>query len=187
MYKQITNYKIDIERLKTETVLLFENKDLFSDTFKTQLGLTYANEKSKNKYLDAVGSLDWDYENWDGEGNPPPRKDKVKEKDFVKIVPDLKGTYLYELLQDLQNKFHIGRTRLLLMEPKTCLTWHQDSTYRLHIPIITNDRCMMVWDNKTVHMPQGTLYWVDTTQPHTAFNGSFEKRIHLVTTVENKQ
>ena len=51
---------------------------------------------------------------------------------------------------------------------------------------ITNERCMMVWDNKTVHV-QGTLYWVDTTQPDTAFNGSFEQRIHPVTTVENKQ
>ena len=80
MYKQIINYNIDIERLKTETVLLFENRDLFSDVFKTQLGLTYANEESKNKYLDAVGSLDWDYEKWDGEGNPLPQRQSSRKR-----------------------------------------------------------------------------------------------------------
>ena len=62
MYKQIPNYNIDIERLKTETVLLLKNRDLFSDVFKTQLGLIMLTKRPQTKYLDAVGSLDWDYE-----------------------------------------------------------------------------------------------------------------------------
>lgn len=190
MYKKI-DLDLDLQKLQDEVSSLFSRKDLFIKYFGTQLGLTYENDDSVNKFSDAVGSLDYDYGKWTSEAMdagelPPAKTRKVTEKDFNKIVPDLKGMYIYDVLTELQKKFHIGRTRLMLSKPKTCLTWHNDSTYRLHIPIFTQQGCIMVWDNCTIHMPEGSCYWVDTTQWHTAFNGSLKDRIHLVATVESK-
>lgn len=154
-----------------------------------QIGLTYENENAKNKFHDGAGSLDYDYDNWSEEdalaGVPPPVSTrKLKESDFDKIVPELKGMYVYDLLLDLKKYYNVGRTRFMLMKSKNCLTWHVDSTPRMHIPVITNERCKMVWDDGTLTMEEGNLYWVDTRIPHTAFNGSYKDRIHLVMTVE---
>ena len=189
MYKKI-DFDIDIKKLQEESEKLF-SQGLTHPRVPTQIGLTYEDENCPNKFIDAVGSLDYDYMSDLGDptvtGQMPPRRErKVTEKDFNKIVPELVGTYLGDLLAQLIEQFDIGRTRLMLLKPKTCLTWHKDSTYRMHIPIITNEGCIMVWDNCTVHMPEGSLYWVNTTFPHTAFNGTFKDRIHLVSTIETK-
>lgn len=191
MYKQLNlDLDINIKQLQKEVLDLYSNKDILTGEFENQIGLTYENNNCKNKFADGVGSLDLDYENWTEEerraGEPPkPRTRKVAEHDFNKIVPELKGLYLYEILEHLQHKFNIGRTKLMLSKSKTCLTWHSDSTYRIHIPIFTQEGCIMVWENCTIHMPEGSLYWADTTKLHTAFNGSFKERIHLVATVQN--
>lgn len=191
MYKKLNvELDINIKQLQKEVLELYSNKDILTKDLENQVGLTYEDNNCKNKFSDAVGSLDWDYSNWTKKQKragelPPLRTRKVTEKDFNKIVPELKGLYLYEILEHLQRKFNIGRTRLMLSKPKTCLTWHKDSTYRIHLPIFTQEGCIMVWENCTLHMPQGSLYWADTTKLHTAFNGSFKERIHLVATVQN--
>jgi hypothetical protein len=191
MYKQLNlDLDINIKQLQKEVLDLYSNKDIFTKVFEYQLGLTYEDDNCKNKFADGAGSLALDYINQTEEEHragirPPPRTRKVAEQDFNKIVPELKGLYLYEILEQLQHKFNIGRTRLMLSKPKTCLTWHNDSTYRIHIPIFTQEGCIMVWENCTIHMPEGSLYWADTTKLHTAFNGSFKERIHLVATVQN--
>lgn len=191
MYKKLNfDLNIDTKQLQKEVLELYSNKDILTRGFEHQIGLTYEKDDCKNKFSDAVGSLDWDYSRWTEEQRrtgeyPPPRTRKVAEQDFNKIVPELNGLYLYEVLKHLQYKFNIGRTRLMLSKPKTCLSWHHDSTYRIHIPIFTQEGCIMVWENCTIHMPEGSLYWADTTKLHTAFNGSFKERIHLVATVQN--
>ncbi len=190
-YKKLDQpFEIDIKSLQSD----FENISKMElaqlpFTYYRQIGLTYENENSKNKFHDAAGSLDLDYENWTIEDansgkKPPLSTRKLKESDFNKIVPYIKGMYTYELLENLKKHYNIGRTRFMLMKTKTCLTWHIDSTPRLHIPVFTNDRCKMVWDDGTLTMEDGNLYWVNTTIPHTAFNGGYVDRIHLVMTVE---
>ena len=67
------------------------------------------------------------------------------------------------------------------MKPKTCYTYHKDYTKRIHIPIITNEKCMFIIDDEVVRFPaDGDYYLVDTTKMHTAINASFEDRIHIV-------
>jgi len=191
MYKIInTPFKIDLPQLLVEVDILLKNEQVqMCMKNYQQIGLTYANEKCNNKFYDAVGSLDLDYDARSIEdekaGIPPhPKKTKYSEHDFNKIVPDIKGLYIYELLTVLKEHYDVGRTRLMFMESKKCLTWHTDSTPRMHIPIVTHESCKMVWENQTLHMPAGNLFWVDTRKPHTAFNGSYSQRIHLVTTVK---
>lgn len=85
--------------------------------------------------------------------------------------------YINSIISELK----LVRTRLMRMKPKTCLTYHQDPTKRLHIPLITNDKCFFIVDKKVIQLPaDGNYYILDTTKPHTALNASLEKRLHIV-------
>jgi len=73
------------------------------------------------------------------------------------------------------------RTRLMKMKPKTCYTYHRDPSKRIHIPIITNEKCMFIIDDEVIRYPaDGNYYVVDTTKWHTAINASLEERIHII-------
>ena len=73
------------------------------------------------------------------------------------------------------------RTRVMRMKPKTCYTYHQDPTKRLHVPVVTNDKCFLVVDDEVVRCPEiGKPYVIDTTKLHTAVNASTETRVHIV-------
>ena len=36
----------------------------------------------------------------------------------------------------------------MMMNWKSCLTYHHDETPRIHLPLITNDGCFMIIDGK---------------------------------------
>jgi hypothetical protein len=73
------------------------------------------------------------------------------------------------------------RTRIMKMKPKTCYSYHQDPTQRIHIPIHTNENCFMVIEDKCYWYPaDGNYYLADTTKKHTFVNASREERIHIV-------
>lgn len=73
------------------------------------------------------------------------------------------------------------RTRIMKMKPKTCYSYHQDPTQRIHIPLITNENCFMVIEDRCYWYPaDGKYYLVDTTKKHTFVNASHEERIHIV-------
>ena len=98
-----------------------------------------------------------------------------KEKDF--IVPLFDMPYTNSIIKDLG----MYRTRVMRMHSKTCYSYHQDTTMRIHIPLITNDKCFIVIDDEVIRYPaDGNHYVVDTTKMHTAVNASWEERIHIV-------
>ena len=73
------------------------------------------------------------------------------------------------------------RTRVLILKPKVCYSIHRDPFKRIHIPIITNEKCWLIVDKEIMHLPaDGNYYKIDTTKQHTALNGSTEDRIHIV-------
>jgi hypothetical protein len=184
---KILNFnKVDIAQLQKESNMLFDTPGVVHELFRHQIGLTFMDDNCQNKFQDGVGSLDWDYSKWNHETEKnPPRSDRnATEKDFSKIVPEIKNMYLGEIIKNLQTTYNVGRARLMRLTSKTCLTWHYDSTPRIHLPIITNDKCFMVWENYTKHLEEGILYQVNTKIPHTAMNASFEERIHIVATVD---
>lgn len=98
-----------------------------------------------------------------------------KEKDF--IVPLFDMPYTNSIIKDLG----MYRTRVMRMHSKTCYSYHQDPTQRIHIPLITNDKCFMIIDDEIIrYSADGNYYIMDTTKMHTAVNASFEERIHIV-------
>ena len=105
----------------------------------------------------------------------------LKEEDFTQFIKEITHTYFYEVYNTLSTVYNIGRVRIMNMKPKTSLTLHSDFQKRIHIPIITNEKCKLVVNNTVYHIPaDGYAYIVDTTQEHTAFNASTNERTHLL-------
>ncbi|MEE8505951.1 MAG: aspartyl/asparaginyl beta-hydroxylase domain-containing protein [Kiloniellales bacterium] len=107
----------------------------------------------------------------------------VRERDFTRINPEFRGTAIEELLDKLP--FPFGRTRLMRMVKKSCLSIHWDTSLRYHYAVITNPACYLVHMEDDIgrfhHVPaDGYLYEMDARLTHTAINASREARIHLV-------
>lgn len=98
------------------------------------------------------------------------------EQDFKEFLfPKLE--YTNSILKEL----NMTRTRVMNMAPKTCYSYHQDPSKRVHIPLITNEKCFFVVADEVIRLPaDGNYYVIDTTKMHTFVNASFEHRIHIV-------
>lgn len=86
-----------------------------------------------------------------------------KDHDFLFDLP-----YASVLLDHL----NMLNTRIMTLRGKECYTWHRDKTPRIHIPIITNENCLFVLEDRSFTLPQGSAYLIDTTKMHTALNGN---------------
>ena len=108
----------------------------------------------------------------------------VQEEEFSIFNEDLKYTYFQTVYNEISKHFNIARLRVMLLKEKSCLSWHRDVDRRLHIPIVTNDKCRFVVEDNAFFLPaDGSMYVIDTTKYHTVFNGSNEIRIHLVASI----
>jgi hypothetical protein len=85
------------------------------------------------------------------------------------------------IFETVISKYKITRTRLMWLKPFSCYSMHRDDSVRLHIPLITNDKCFFVFKEDGLHnMEIGKVYWVDTLKEHSAMNCSSEWRLHLL-------
>lgn len=109
--------------------------------------------------------------------------DGVGEAAYSEITEPFIGTAFEQFLKDLP--FAYGRTRLMRMRPKSCLSIHADPTRRYHMALITNPGCYIVGvsgENGSFHQipADGTLYEMDAHRTHTAINSGNKDRFHLV-------
>lgn len=107
----------------------------------------------------------------------------VRERDFRVVNPEFRGTAIEALLAKLP--FEYGRTRIMRLPKKSCLSIHWDTSLRYHYAVVTNPACYLVFLDGDVghfrHIPaDGWLYETDTRLTHTAINASREARVHLV-------
>ena len=107
----------------------------------------------------------------------------VRERDFTVINPEFRGTVIEALLERLP--FAFGRTRIMRMPKKSCLSIHWDTSLRYHYAVVTNPACYLVHldgeQGRFHHIPaDGYLYEMDARLTHTAINASRHARIHLV-------
>ena len=117
-------------------------------------------------------------------GKEVSRDVNIDESAYTELLPEFKNTYFEEVYKELSKLYKLGRTRILLKEPRSTLSWHRDPEPRLHIPITTNPGCLMVIDNIAKHMPADGSVWVtNNTKYHNAFNGGEDDRVHLVACV----
>ena len=104
-----------------------------------------------------------------------------KETDFTELNFNL--PYINSIIEEL----NMYRTRVLVLKPKVCYSIHSDPVKRIHIPVITNENCWLIVNKEIIHLPaDGRHYEIDTTQKHTALNGSWEDRINIVGCIDNE-
>lgn len=123
-------------------------------------------------------TLDSDLDNWStGVGSIEELEEK-EERKYSYLNSALRGSYLEKIIE----KHSAYRTRIMIMPPRQCYSIHADPSKRIHIPIITNEHCWMVWpkNNACYKLETTRAYITDTTQPHTFLNGGLEDRIHIV-------
>ena len=83
-------------------------------------------------------------------------------------------------INSIMEKYGMKRTRIMKSDPKTCLSLHNDLTKRIHIPLITNDKCFMAIEDRNYYLEPGKIYLTNTTLRHTAVNASESLRVHIV-------
>lgn len=103
------------------------------------------------------------------------------EKDYDVLNHKFLNTYLEQVHTTLLSKFNVIRGRIMLLSGKTCYTYHRDPTWRLHVPIITNNDSVFIVDDIVYRLSNsGQVYLVNTTLFHSAINMKDEDRVHLV-------
>jgi len=108
-------------------------------------------------------------------------KDIAPEHEYNTLNPELRGTYLAEVLARFP--FPVYRARLLALTPRTCYSVHRDATARYHVAITTSEHALFIFveQDRVIRVPaDGHGYFVDTREVHTAMNGGRDLRIHLV-------
>ena len=179
----ITNLNIDIDYnllLKTYHDLDVDNL-IYNNKWLKQLAIQCREDSLlENQLSESCGSLYYDWPAYTGSGEIPLRKEIFNEDQFDTVCDIFKNTLFEELVEKIKKDYDIIRGRFMLMDHKTCLTYHKDPSQRIHIPIYTNKNCMMIIDDKVYRMPFGSTYLVNTTVPHTALNASKDPRVHLV-------
>jgi len=164
----------DYHRLKVDNLLDKKNQ------FKQIAVQCRKDATPENQLYESCGSLTFDWTKYDETGELPLRKDNLEEDMFTEVCDYFKDSYIEETINKIKSEYNVLRGRFLKSLHKTCLTYHNDPSPRLHVPIYTNDHCMMIIDDKVVRLPFGNTYVVDTTLPHTALNASKKSRVHMV-------
>jgi len=149
-----------------------------------QIGITHALAPDTTAaWHDATGSLTyrWGPDHMDEHGQLRRQEIVRKESDFTNFVSEFEHTVWRHVYDQLSARYQLGRIRLMLSRPKTCLSWHRDHERRIHIPRITNQGARLVIEDTAHHLPaDGSVYLANTTLHHTAFNSGLEPRIHMV-------
>ena len=151
----------------------------------SQISLKHTgNEKYGDFWYQGCGSLTYKFgENFiDKDGNLLENDIKLEQSDFSVLNSALGGTYLEDVISTIETHYDIGRIRIMGLAHKKVMSMHVDKTKRIHIPLVTNENCLMIIDNQLYNMPaDGFAYLTDVTKPHTALNANHNfMRYHLL-------
>ena len=173
---------VDYDRLRKEFHDMNVEQFLIKNNGQMMLQ-TMSNTPVEEQKLKGCLSLYYDFDNHDPKdpnSKPVIRDVILKEEDFSEVCDYLKGTYTEEVVNLLRSRYGIVRGRYMMMNWKSCLTYHNDETPRIHLPLITNDVCFIIIDEKVEKLREGITYHVDTTKMHTAINAGRHLRFHMV-------
>ena len=171
---QKLDYRFEIDELQDALDYILALADI--DRMQ-QIGLTHITGLYNDKWYQSCGSL----VNTIVNGLLVKKTFPMTESDFPQIIEEVKSTYFYHVYTTLSTEFKIGRMRIMKMKPWACLTWHHDTSKRIHIPIISNPGNRIAIDDGCYHLPaNGDVYLVNTAKNHSAFNGGTQDRYTLL-------
>ena len=109
-------------------------------------------------------------------------KHSNNELSYNNLNPFFKDTEFETII----NEYNLTRSRFMWVGPMSCYSIHQDQTPRLHIPLITNTECFLLFKlgPKLIHLDTGKIYKAETRIPHTIINCSEFPRLHFVGILE---
>ena len=89
--------------------------------------------------------------------------------------------YTVGIVNFLKDRTQFNSVTYRSVQPNTAYNWHKDSGgLCYHIPIITNEGCWFVYENRCFNMKaDGSVYKVNSSRNHTFVNAGNEPRIHL--------
>ena len=166
---KVTDIKFDIINLHNQVVdILNKQPALAKDSTPSYLGIGLHYYDDKNPYYDCLNYL------------------KKTQPGLIYTKPNEYGKqfkFVYDLFQNLS--FTRGRILIAKAGHKGNNHTDEQTAFRLHIPIITNEKCLMNFSDKSYHMPaDGSAYITNTKKPHSFENMGNNDRIHLVFTVK---
>lgn len=128
-----------------------------------------------------------------------PQQDRISpDSVWPAMVSDLEWHHFGEVTNDLVSQIMVSfpgqfatDRRLAIIVAGQEIAMHddrQDDTFiaRVHVPVITNDKAVMVFEDEEVHMPTGFAYTMDIDVMHGIANRGSEDRIHFFFDVRNK-
>jgi hypothetical protein len=98
----------------------------------------------------------------------------------ISLIP-----YTHKVISELQSKYNLNTVTYRCLLPDTCYSWHTDTGKNcVHIPLITNEGCRFVYEDKSFHLPaDGSVYYINNERSHSFMNGGKSARVHI--TIEN--
>lgn len=118
----------------------------------------------------------------------------VKASSAYKEATEICHGYLAEVIRVIREAgLEPRRARLSLLKGQGRSTYHRDGpddqyVVRLHIPIMTNEKCLFNCEEGSVHLPaSGAAYLLRVNRMHRVTNESDEDRIHLIMSVQDTQ
>lgn len=173
--------RFDVDCLRKALSEVLARTDYKSDHAEYGFGVIQVNRRPGD---DAASSNDLSGRYWvrrDERYVEEALEDYVDEASFSELTPEIRGTYFEEVYQALADRFPLGRVRILSKGLYNCNSWHRDPEPRLHVPIVSNPGSIFIVNNFCTHLPaDGSVYFTDTRGYHTAINGGFDHRVHLV-------
>lgn len=108
------------------------------------------------------------------------------ERRFSKIVAHLKGTETANVLSQLP--LSVFRGRYMKLEAKSCYSIHTDYFWRVHIPLVSNPNCRLIFFDtpEIYYLEVGKVYLVNTLRPHSYINGGTDNRVHIVASIDSQ-
>lgn len=58
--------------------------------------------------------------------------------------------------------------------------WFHEHSRRIHVPIITNENCYQIFEDREIHLDVGSIYEINNRILHSAYNKGNTARIHLI-------
>lgn len=109
-----------------------------------------------------------------------------REIDYTKYSKTINCVDWGEKILSFFNRSYRGL--IVVSPPGTYVQPHTDipSKYKIHIPIITNEECVWIFDEGEWHMPAGKAYLLDTEISHGTINRGSTNRVHVILEIQKK-
>jgi hypothetical protein len=158
----------DFERVQEiAKEVVWEHTLIEKDGYKNYdaIGLQYANEA--NPLYDAV------------------QQTTLKNKGRFLELNEIGDRFQFVYDQLMQHGISLERGRILRAKPSHVHAKHVDNDIRIHLPILTNESCKMIYENNEYHMAaNGYIYLINGFRRHHFYNRGQSTRTHMVWLVQ---